>query len=150
MLNKWTLEDSLEACLQRQEPPEHGHWLRKRLEGKWRRGRASSRGYPHAEVKKVQGRVAHPRGRINSQDEMKGVINSQDDQGIKQTMNESVSLDIGGQNFPRVFEKKLQKSGRSYIGDCEWDSKPFFVEFSGGRRGVGLPRMLCKVACGGW
>lgn len=51
--------------------------------------------------------------------EMKGVINSQDDQGIKQTTNESVSLDIGGQNFPRVFEKQLQKSGRSYIGDCE-------------------------------
>lgn len=49
--------------------------------------------------------------------EMRGVINSQDDQGIKQ--NESVSLDLGGQNFPRVFEKQLQKSGRSYIGDCE-------------------------------
>lgn len=25
-----------------------------------------------------------------------------------------------------------------------------FVEFSGGRRDVGPPRMLCKLACGGW
>lgn len=49
----------------------------------------------------------------------KGRINSQDDQGIKQTTNERVSLDTGGQNFPRVFEKQLEKSGRSYIADCE-------------------------------